>query len=207
MEVRMKKTFTFLSLSSLLLLSSASADDLKNSLTNMMNTPDNSGMVDLSRINLNGKAKPTVPKKRSSKTVIATINGQKIIKKDADEYLKERTKGKITDFDRLPQEQRPRLVQELALPLIISSAAKKELSQEEKQVVYTRAWTQKEGRKIKISDEQALEVYNQLKKQSEENNSTRKIPPFETIKNRLKMQMIEKTLIERVMKDAEIKVQ
>lgn len=203
----MKKIFTLLSLSSLLLLSSATADDLKNSLTNMMSKPDNSGMVDLSSISLNGKAKPKVPKKRSSKTVIATINGKKIIKKDADNYLKERTKGKVTDFDRLPPEQRSRLVQELALPMIVAEAAKKELSKEEKQAVYARAWTQKEGSKLKISDEQALEVYNQLKKQSEENNATRKIPPFETIKNRLKMQMIEKTLIERVMKNVEIKVQ
>ena len=202
----MKKILTLLGLSSVMMLSSASADELKNSLTNIMNTPDNSGMVDLSNINLNGK-KPVLPKSRSSKTVIATVNGQKIIKKDADTYLKERTQGKVTDFDRLPNEQRKRLIQELSLPMLILGAAKKELAVEEKQAVYARAWTQKEALKIKISDDQVIEVYNQLKKQSEENNASTEIPPFEAVKERLKMQMIEKTLIERVMKNAVIKVQ
>ena len=202
----MKKIVTLLGLSSALVLSSASADELKNSLTNMLNKPDSSGMVDLSSISLNGKAKPVKQKSRSSKAVIATVNGQKIIKKDADTYLKQRTQGKVTDFDRLPPEQRSRLIQELALPLIVAEAAKKELSDEEKQAVYTRAWTQKEALKIKISDDQAIELYNQLKKQSEENNASQNIPPFEAIKERLKIQIIEKTLIERVMKNAEIKV-
>jgi hypothetical protein len=202
----MKKIVTLLGLSSALVLSSASADELKNSLTNMLNKPDSSGMVDLSSISLNGKAKPVKQKSRSSKAVIATVNGQKIIKKDADTYLKQRTQGKVTDFDRLPPEQRSRLIQELALPLIVAEAAKKELSDEEKQAVYTRAWTQKEALKIKISDDQAIELYNQLKKQSEENNASQNIPPFEAIKERLKIQILEKTLIERVMKNAEIKV-
>jgi len=207
MEKSMKRIFTLLGLSSVLVLSPVSADELKNSLTNIMNTPDNSGMVDLSSINLNGKAKPVLPKSRPSKTVIATVNGEKIIKKDADAYLKQRTQGKVTDFDRLPPEQRARLIQELSLPMLAAQAAKKELSKEEKQAVYARTWTQKEALKIKISDDQAIEVYNQIKKQSEENNATREIPPFEAIKDRLKMQMIEKTLIERVMKNAVIKVQ
>ena len=202
----MKRIFTLLGLSSVLALSPVSADELKNSLTNMLNTPDNSGMVDLSSINLNGKAKPVLPKSRASNAVIATVNGQKVIKRDADDYLKQRTQGKVTDFDRLPPEQRTRLIQELSLPMLASQAAKKELSKEEKQAVYTRAWTQKEALKIKISDDEAIEVYNELKKHSEENNSTRQIPPFESIKERLKMQMIEKSLIDRVMKNAKITV-
>jgi hypothetical protein len=204
MENSMKKFFTLLGLSSALVLSPASADQLKNSLTNMLNTKDTSGMVDLGNINLNANAKPKI---RSSETVIATVNGHNVIKKDADAYLKQRTQGKVTDFDRLPNEQRPRLIQELALPIIVLDAAKKELSKEEKQAVYTRAWTQKEALKIKVSDDQAIEVYNQLKKQSEENNSTKEMPPFESIKDRLKMQIIEQTLVQRVMKNAEIKVQ
>jgi len=205
----MNKILTLLGLATALVLSPVSADELKNSLTNMLNKPETSGsgMVDLGGINLDGKSKPLQPKTRSAKTVIATVNGQKIIKKDADAYLKQRTQGKVSDFDRLPPGQKPRLIQELALPIIVLEAAKKELSNEEKQAVYTRAWTQKEARKIKVSDDQAIEVYNQLKKQSEENNATENMPPFEAIKDRLKMQIIEKTLIERVMKNAEVKVQ
>ncbi len=202
----MKKTFMVLGLSLGLVISSASADDLKNSLTNMLNTKETSGMVDLGNINLDGKAKPLQLEKRSARAVIATINGHKIIKKEADTYLTQRTKGKVTDFDRLPPDQRARLIQELALPVIVQDAAKKELSKEEKQAVYTRAWMQKEARKIQVTDEQALTVYNQLKQQAQDNNATGNIPPFENIKDRLKIQIIEKTLIEKLMKNVEIKV-
>ena len=201
----MKKTFMLLGMSLTLVISTVSADALKNSLTNMLNKKERSGMVDLGNINLD--AKPVKKKRRSAKTVIATVNGQEIIKKEADAYLKQRTQGKVTDFDSLPPEQRSRLISELALPVIVLDAAKKELSDEEKQAVYTRTWMQKEARKINIADEQALQVYNQLKQQAQDNNATEDIPPFESIKDKLKIQMIEKTLVGRLTKDAKITVE
>ena len=73
--------------------------------------------------------------------------------------------------------------------------------------MYTRAWMQKEARNINITDEQALAVYNQLKQQAADNNATGNIPPFESIKDKLKIQMIEKTLVERLTKDAKITVE
>ena len=200
----MRKTFMGLGVSFGLLITSVAADDLKNSLTNMLNTKETSGMVDLGTINLD--AKPKQPKTRSSKAVIATVNGHKIIKKEADSYLKQRTQGKITDFDDLPPEQRSRLIQELVLPVMVLDAAEKELSEEEKQAVYTRTWMQKEARKINVTDEDALTVYNQLKQQAEENNATQNIPPFDSIKDKLKIQIIEKTLIDGLIKDAKIEV-
>jgi len=202
----MTKIFMLLGLSLGLMVNTVSADDLKNSLTSMLNEKETSSMVDLGNINLNVKAKPVQKKTRSSKAVIATVNGHKIIKKEADAYLKQRTQGKVTNFDNLPPEQRSRLIHELALPVMVLDAAKKELSEEEKQAVYTRTWMQKEALKIKITDEQALTVYNQLKQRSQENNATENIPPFETIKDKLKIQMIEKTLVGKLMKDVEIKV-
>lgn len=203
--MNMRKTFMLLGLSLGLVINTAYADDLKNSLTNMLNTNETPGMVDLGNLNLD--AKPVKKKSRSDKTVIATVNGQKILKGEADSYLKQRTQGKVTNFDALPPEQRSRLIQELALPVIVLDAAKKELSEEEKQAVYTRAWMQKEARNINITDEQALAVYNQLKQQAEDNNATGSIPPFESIKDKLKIQMIEKTLVERLTKDAKITVE
>ncbi len=193
-----------LGVSTALMITSVSADDLKNSLTDMLNTKETSGVVDLGAINLD--AKPKQPKTRSSKAVIATVNGHKIIKKEADSYLKQRTQGKVTNFDHLPPEQRPRLIQELALPIVVLDAAQKELSEEEKQAVYTRTWMQKEARKINVTDEEALKVYNQLKQQAQENNATQNIPPFESVKDKLKIQIIERTLVEKLMKDAKIEV-
>ena len=204
----MKKFLILAGASLALMVSPIYADALKNSLSNMLNEKDTSSMVDLGRINLNGKPKPVqkVDKIRSSTSVIAIVNGHKLIKKDADEYLNQRTQGKITNSDKIPPQQRQRLIQELALPVLVMDAAEKELSAEEKQSVYNRMWMKKEASKIKITDEQALEVYNQLKKESEENNNTAAIPAFESIKDRLKLQMIEKTMIGKLMENVEIKV-
>ena len=204
----MKKNLIFAGVSLALMVSPIYADALKNSLSNMLTEKDTSSMVDLGRINLNGKPKPVqrVEKKRSKTTVIAIVNGHKLIKKDADEYLNQRTQGKITNSDSIPPEQRQRLIQELALPVLVMDAAEKELSAEEKQMVYNRMWMKKEASKIKITDEQALAAYNQLKKQSEESNSTTPIPPFDSIKDRLKSQMLEKKMIGKLMENVEIKV-
>ena len=204
----MKKFLILTGVSAALLLSPIYADGLTNSLNNMLNEKETSSMVDLGSINLNGKPKPVqkIVKTRSSKTVIATVNGHKIIKKEADDYLKQRTQGKITNSDSIPPEQRQKLIQELSLPILALDAAQKELSAQEKQSVYSRVWMQKEASKITITDEQALVVYDQLKKQSEENNSTAAIPPFDSIKDRLKSQMIQKSLIGKLMENVEIKV-
>ena len=206
----MKKYLVVLSLSLGLFVSSVSADALKNSLTNMLNEKDTSpSMVNLSNLNINAKSKPVekMGKTRSSKAVVATINGHKILKKEADAHLKKRTQGKMSNFDHLPKKQRLRLIQEMALPVLALDSAQKELSVEEKEAVYSRLWMQKEVLKIKITDEQVKKVYDQLKQRSEENNATAKIPAFESIKDKMKLQMKDKQMVGSLMKDVEIKVQ
>jgi len=206
----MKKYLVVLSLSLGLFVSPVSADALKNSLTNMLNEKDTSpSMVNLSNLNINGKAKPVqnVPKTRSSKAVVATINGHKILKKEADAHLKKRTQGKMSNFDHLPKKQRLRLIQEMALPVLALDSAQKELSVEEKEAVYSRLWMQKEVLKIKITDEQVKKIYDQLKQRSEENNDTANIPAFESVKDKMKLQMKDKQMVGSLMKNVEIKVQ
>lgn len=206
----MKKSLVILSLSLGLLVSPVSADALKNSLTNMLNEKDTSpSMVNLSNLNINGKAKPVqnVPKTRSSKAVVATVNGHKIFKKEADAHLKKRTQGKMSNFDHLPKQQRLRLIQEMALPVLALDSAQKELSVEEKEAVYSRLWMQKEVLKIKITDEQVKKIYDQLKQRSEENNDTANIPAFESVKDKMKLQMKDKQMVGSLMKNVEIKVQ
>ncbi len=206
----MKKYLVVLSLSLGLLVNSVSADALKNSLTNMLNEKDTSpSMVNLSNLSINGKAKPAQQeiKTRSSKAVVATVNGHKILKKEADAHLKKRTQGKMSNFDHLPKKQRLRLIQEMALPVLALDSAQKELSVEEKEAVYSRLWMQKEVLKIKITDEQVKKVYDQLKQRAEENNATANIPAFETVKDKMKLQMKDKQMVGSLMKDVEIKVQ
>lgn len=191
-----------------LVVSSASADALKNSLTNIMNEKDTPSMVDLGNINLNAKPRPVkkVRKTRSAKAVVATVNGHKILKKETDAYLSQRTGGKVKNFDNIPANQKTRLIQEMSLPILVADAADKGLSDVEKEAIYTRIWMQKEAMKTKISDDQVLEVYKQISQEAKDNNNTANIPEFDAIKDKLRIQMIEKTIIGKLMENIKIEV-
>jgi len=188
-----------------ILVSSLSADTLKNHLSHMVHEKDDTpGMVDLSRLDMpvGGQIKS-----RPANTVIATVNGHKIRKKEADAYIRSRTKGKITDFDTLPKEQQLRLVRELSLPILIASQAKKELSEREKEGAYVSAWMHKKAAKVTVTDAEVQALYDQLKQQAMERNATNNIiPPFESIKNKMKSQMVEKKIMDGLMKDVKIEV-
>ncbi len=201
----MKKTFVVLCTAVGIFTAAASADGLKNSLTNMLNKKDTtSGMVDLSRLDVN--AKPQRPKSRSSKAVVATVNGTKIIKKDADAYINKRSNGQVKDFDHLPNKQRIRLLQEMSISQLAADMAEKELSDQEKTAISTRVWMQKQASKNPVTDAQIREVYDNLKKRAVENNSTKPIPEFDAIKANMKMQMSEKAIVGKLMKDVNITV-
>jgi len=205
----MKKNFVILCTVAGLCSGQVSADGLKNSLSSMMNKKDTaSGMVDLSTLSVNGKARPLQPqvKTRSSKAVVATVDGHKIIKKDADAYIAKRTNGQIKNFDVLPPKQRIRLIQEMSVSTVAESKAKKELTEQEKVGVLTRVWMQKQAKKVNITDAQVKEVYDKMKERALESKSTKPIPEFAAIKNNMKMQMTEKAIVAPLMKDAKITV-
>lgn len=204
----MKKMCVFVGVTLGLVVSSASADALKNSLTNIMNEKDTLSIVDLGNINLNAKPRPVkkVRKTRSAKAVVATVNGHKILKKETDAYLSQRTGGKVKNFDNIPANQKTRLIQEMSLPILVADAADKGLSDVEKEAIYTRTWMQKEAMKTKISDDQVLEVYKQISQEAKDNNNTANIPEFDAIKDKLRIQMIEKTIIGKLMENIKIEV-
>ena len=188
-----------------LFTATASADGLKNSLTHMMNKKDTTpGMVDLSRLDVNAKPHMQQPKTRSSKAVVAIVNGKKVIKKDADTYLSKRTKGQVKDFDLLPKKQRIRLLQEMSVAQLAENAAEKELTAQEKTAIFSRMWMQKQASKNPVTDAQVKEVYDNLKKRAMESNSTKPIPEFDKIRTSMKMQMSEKAIIDKLMKDVNI---
>jgi hypothetical protein len=186
--------------------SSLSADHLKDSLSKMIHEKETMpGMVDLS--GLDRPAVSQMHKSRPSNTVIAIVNGHKIRKKTADNYLKKRTKGQVSDFDLLPKDQRKRLIKELALPMLIADKAKKELSSYEKEAAYVSAWMRKQASKVSVSDEEVQAFYDQLKQKAMAQNSGNKIiPPFESIKNKMKAQMLEKKIMSGLVKNAKIEV-
>jgi hypothetical protein len=190
-------------------VSTVHADGLQNSLNNIMGQSDSSQMVDLSSLNLDAKPRPVAPKApktRSKKAVVATINKHKLRKKDVDAYLSQRTKGKADNFDRLAPSQKKRLVYELAFPILAFEAANKQLTAIEKETVMARVWMQKEARNVKVTVAEVREVYDTLKKEAIDKNDTRPIPPFKSIQDRLHIQMVEKQMMDKLMKDMKIKI-
>ena len=202
----MKKNSAVLLAALALFTSAVSADALKNSLTNMLHKKEAPAMVDLSRLDVNGRAAAPQPKTRSSKTVVATVNGTKIIKKDADAYLEKRTQGQVKNFDMLPDEQRLKLIQEMSVSQVADDIAQKELTKQEKTAVYTRLWMQKKASVSPVTDAEVEKVYADLKKRAIESKSTKPIPEFNSIKNNMKMQMTEKKLMGELMKDVKVTV-
>jgi len=202
----MNKICIRLGLSITLLATVLSADVLKNSLTSMLNEKESTPMVNLTHLNVNAKPKPVVRKTRSKKAVVAMINKHKIRKKEADAYLKERTQGKVKNFDHIPKKQRLRLIKEMALPYLAKDASQKDLSKQEKEALYVRTWMQSQASKIIITDAQALGAYQQIVDKAKENNASHTVPPFEQIKEKLKGQMIEREIISDVMKDVKINI-
>lgn len=188
-----------------MLVSSLSADHLKDRLANMIHETDTTpGMVDL---NLLDQPMGRSVKSRPANAIVATVNGHNIRKKQADAYIKSRTKGKITYFDTLPKEQQLRLVKELSLPILIAAKAKKELSEKEKEGIYVAAWMRKQAAKVTVTDAEVQALYGQLKQKATERNATNNIiPPFDSIKNKMKSQMVEKKIMDGLMKDIKIEV-
>lgn len=85
----------------------------------MMSENDSTGMVNLNGININGRHNTIAQKRVAKKTrpgsaIIGHYEDNKpVYKKEADKYVKKVTKGKITDIDFLPREQRLLILKDL----------------------------------------------------------------------------------------------
>jgi len=204
----MKKSIIAVAVACGLAVSPLCADQLKESLHGLLKKKEETpSMVNLNGLDLNGKIQPLVPKTRSAKAVIATVDGHKIIKKEADAYLTQRTKGKVTDFDLLPKEQRLALVKELALPLLLTENAKKELTEEQKDAIISRAWMQKAMMESNIPEEQLKAAYEKIKAQAKAKSALQQVPPFDKIRERIKMQVAEQQIVGQLLRGVDIKVE
>jgi len=268
----MKNFLIVLGLTSGFLVSTVSADALKNSLNNILNTKDSSGMVNLNGVSVGAKPKhrtikkvrksrpssavigryndgkpvhkreadkyikkatkgkikdlDLLPKKqrlmvlkdlkrmyaikhfksRPAEAVVATVNGQDIHKKSADNYLKLVTRGKVTDFDKLDKKQRLVLIKELARPMILQDAIGQNLTEEEKEAVLSQAWLQKQRATTKVTNDQMLALYEVKKAKALAVNPQAQIPPYISLGENLKNEIIEKKIMAELMEDVNITV-
>ncbi len=203
----MKRPIAALGVVCMLGMSSLMADHLKDRLSGMLNEKDDMpAMVNLNGLGM-GTGRPAKPVSRPAKAVVATVNGKKVLKKEADAYLSERTKGKVNNFDLLPKKQRLALIKEMFLPLVLANEAKKGLSKGEADTVLSRLWMQKKSADMNVSDEAIAQVYEKIKAQAKAQSALAQVPPLEKIKERIKMQIAEQKIVKDLMRGVQIRVE
>jgi len=141
----------------------------------------------------------------ASAATAGTVNGMKITVKEANKALRALTKGKMT-WAKLPKEGRKQLIEMMAPSKLVAAAARKHLTAKEKQAALAGFWMQKKMSKIKISDKEAKNAYNKMKKMAKKAKSKAKIPPFKRAKNNIKMQLAQEKVVSKLMKKAKIRV-
>ena len=182
---------------------SANADALKNSL---MPTTSNAEkpMVNLDNLNVGARPGPvaTPKKSRPGTAVIGTVDGHKIYKKRADEFLKMATKGKIADFDRLPPKQRAEIVNNLAASTLIEERAKKEVTKDEKEKLAAQYWVSKKMKKVTVTDDEAKKFYEANKKAFKSKDG--KQLSFEKVEKYVQMSVRQQKFTQEIMKKAKV---
>jgi hypothetical protein len=134
-----------------------------------------------------------------------TVNGMTITVEEANNALNTLTKGKMT-WEKLPADGKKQLIEMMAPAKLVAAESKKSLTDKEKEAALAGFWMQKEMSTTEVSDKEAEDAYNRMKKAAEDANSTQKIPAFDAAKNSIKMQLAQEKVVSKLMKSAQIKV-
>ncbi len=138
-------------------------------------------------------------------TAAGTVNGMTITVEEANSALNTLTKGKMT-WDKLPADGKKQLIEMMAPAKLVAAESKKSLTDKEKEAALAGYWMQKKMATTEVTDKEAQDAYNKMKKAAEDANSTQKIPPFDAVKNNIKMQLAQEKVVAQLMKNAKIQV-
>lgn len=145
----------------------------------------------------------------STSTLLAatagSVNGMKISVEEANEALKVLTKGQKT-WDALPADGKTQLIQMMAPAKLVAAESKKSLTEKEKEAALAGFWMQKSMAATQVTDEEAKAAYEKMKEEAKKAKSTEQIPPFEAVKNNIKMQLAQGKVVSDLMKNAKIEV-
>ncbi len=134
-----------------------------------------------------------------------TVNGMTITVEEANNALNTLTKGKMT-WEKLPADGKKQLIEMMAPAKLVAVESKKSLTDKEKEAALAGFWMQKKMSTTEVSDKEAEEAYNKMKKAAKEAKSTQDIPPFDAVKNSIKMQLAQEKVVSELMKNAKINV-
>jgi hypothetical protein len=134
-----------------------------------------------------------------------TVNGMEITVVEVNEVLNALSQGKMT-WEKLPEDGKKELIERMAPSKLVVAAAKKGLTDKEKEAALAGFWMQKKMAEVKLSDKEVEDAYNKLKKEAEKAKSKQKIPALNVIKDQIKMQLAQESVVSELMKNAKIKL-
>ena len=134
-----------------------------------------------------------------------TVNGMTITVEEANNALNTLTKGKMT-WEKLPDDGKKQLIEMMAPAKLVAAESKKTLTDKEKEAALAGFWMQKKMATTEVTDKEAEDAYNKMKKAAKEAKSTQEIPVFDAVKNSIKMQLAQEKVVAQLMKNAKINV-
>jgi hypothetical protein len=138
-----------------------------------------------------------------SAATAGTVNGMEITVEEANKALNQLTKGKMT-WEKLPEDGKKQLIDMMAPSKLVAAEAKKSLTEKEKEAALAGFWMQKKISTTPITDKEAQEAYDKMKKMAQESKNGQKIPEFDAVKNSIKMQLSQEKVVAELMKNAKI---
>jgi hypothetical protein len=109
-------------------------------------------------------------------------------------------------WEKLPADGKKQLIEMMAPGKLVVAAATKGLTDKEKEAALAGFWMQKKMAQTAVSDKEAEEAYNKMKKAAEAAKSTQKIPEYNAAKNNIKMQLAQEKVVSELMKNAKIEL-
>jgi len=134
-----------------------------------------------------------------------TVNGMEISVAEANKALNVISRGQAT-WDNISPQQKEQVLKMIAPSKLAAVQAKKELTQEEKNVALSNLWMQKKMSETKISDEAVKKEYNKLKEAAKKANPKKQFPPYEAAEKSIKMKLAQEKVVGELMKAAKIKL-
>jgi len=133
--------------------------------------------------------------------VIGRVNGFPITEREANDFLKAVTKGKLKYHQIRPKDKKD-VIKRIAVDSLLVGLAKKELSRKERNQVLVNYWLSKKIDKIKISDDEAKKAYDENRKFFKGPDG--KILPFEKVKPAIIVSLKQKKYVAKLMDRATI---
>jgi len=134
-----------------------------------------------------------------------TVNGMEISVEEANKALNVISRGQAT-WDKISIQQKEQVLKMIAPRKLAALKAKKELTDEEKNIALSNLWMQKKISETKISDEEAKKSYEKLKAAVQKENPKKEFPPYEAAAKSIKVKMAQEKVVGDLMKDAKIKL-